>query len=184
VPRPRQTHSGGRTSRGGDVRTTRIDIASVQYDRHHAASENCPRLAFAQSIFQTSLETIDEDARRAKAGESDICRIGDPKHRIQRKLFEIEANRGDVLAEISGLYFEVGRPQYIEQFDRDQVDLPKVRRLRIATRQVPVPDKPSIMRVALDPESRRQNDRELVRLAESMLAVDRDGDYLLPTPSS
>jgi hypothetical protein len=115
------------------------------------------------------------DARRAKAGESDICRIADPKYRIQRKVFEIEANRGDVLAEISGLYFVAGRPQYIEQFDRDQVDLPKVC------------DAPSAgagqnvrMRVALDPKPRRQNDREPIRLAESMLAVDRDGDYRPP----
>ena len=157
-----------------------IDIASVQYDRHHAASENCPRRAFAQSILQTWLETIDEDARRAKPGESDIRRVADPKHRIQRKLLEIEANRGDVLAEISGLYFVAGRPQYVEQFDRHQVDLPEVRRPRIATRQVPVPDKTSVMRVALDPKPRRQNDREPIRLAESMLAVDRDGDYRPP----
>jgi hypothetical protein len=77
----------------------------VQYDRHHAA-ENCPRRAFAQSILRTWLETIDEDARRAKPGQSDIRRVADPKHRIQGKLLEIEASRGDVLAKISGLVRE------------------------------------------------------------------------------
>ena len=98
------------------------------------------------------------------------------KHRAQRKALEVEPNRRDVLAEISGAHVESGRPERIEQFARDQMNLPQVWRLWIAPGQVPVPHEGSRMRIAFDAVSTRQSDGKPRHLAEAMLPVDRNGE--------
>ena len=115
------------------------DFATFRYDRHDAGSKAWSGRAVLQAIFQSGLEAIDEDAGRAEAGEFERRRSAEPKRRAQRKAFEVEPERRDVLAEISGAHFESGRPERIEQFALDQMNLPEVWRLWIAPRQVPVP---------------------------------------------
>jgi hypothetical protein len=151
--------------------------ASFRYDRHNAGPEAGPGRAALQAILQSGLEAIDEDAGRAEAGEFQRRRGAQHKHRSQRKAFEVEPDRRDVLTEISGAHFESGRPERIEQFARDEVDLPEVGRLGIAPCQVSVPHEGSVMRIALDAMAARQSDGKPRSLAEAMLAVDRHGDY-------
>ena len=57
---------------------------------------------------------------------SRVAEVAKPKQRAQRKAFEVEPDRRDVLAEISGAHFKSGCPEGIEQFARDEMDLPEV----------------------------------------------------------
>ena len=155
----------------------RRDVASFGDDRHDAGPEARPGLAALQAIFQAGLEAIDQDAGRAESCEFECRRGAEHKHRAQRKALEVETDRRDVLTEISGAHFESGRPERIEQFARDEVDLPEVGRLGIAPCQVSVPHEGSVMRIALDAMAARQSDGKPRSLAEAMLAVDRHGDY-------
>jgi hypothetical protein len=70
--------------------------------------------AALQSILQSGLEAINEDTGRAQAGELEGRRGAKPEHRSQRKAFEIQADRRDVLAEISGADVEAGPPERVE----------------------------------------------------------------------
>ena len=102
----------------------RRDVASFGDDRHDAGPEARPGLAALQAIFQAGLEAIDQDAGRAESCEFECRRGAEHKHRAQRKALEVETDRRDVLTEISWVHFESGRPERIEQFARDEVDLP------------------------------------------------------------
>jgi hypothetical protein len=51
---------------------------------------------------RSGLEAINEDAGRAQAGELEGRRGAKPEHGPQWEAFEIEPDRRDVLAEISG----------------------------------------------------------------------------------
>jgi len=97
-----------------------------------------------------------------------------------RKTFKVEPDRRDVLAEISGIHFESGRPEHIEQFARDEVDLPQVWRPRLSARQISVPDKLAVVGVPFDPMSRRESDGEAGSLAEPMLGIECYGDHRSP----
>jgi hypothetical protein len=67
-----------------------------------------------QAFLQSGLEAIDQDAGRAKAGEFESRRGAELKDCAQRKAFEVEPDRRDVFAEVSGVHFESGRPERIE----------------------------------------------------------------------
>jgi len=153
------------------------DVASFGDDRHHAGPEAWPGPAALQAIFQSGLEAIDQDAGRAEPGEFERRRGAEMKHRAQRKALEVEPERRDIFAEISGVHFASGSPERIEQFARNEVHLPEVGCLWIPSRQVTVPHKRSVMRVTLDAMAARQCDRWSRRLAEAMLAVDRHSDH-------
>jgi hypothetical protein len=84
------------------------------------------------------------------AGELEGRRGAKPEHRSQRKAFEIQADRRNILAEISRADVEARRPERVEQFVRDEMDLAEVGRFRIAARQVSVPYEGSVMRIAFD----------------------------------
>lgn len=155
----------------------RRDVASFGNDRHDAGPEAWPGRAAFQAFLQSGLEAIDQDAGRAKAGEFERRRAAKLKYRAQRKAFEVEPDRRDVFAEISGVHFESGRPERIEQFARDEVDLPEVGRLWVPPRQITMPHKRSVMRVTFDALAARQCDRWPRRLAEAMLAVNRHSDH-------
>jgi hypothetical protein len=102
------------------------DFASFRYDRHDAGPEAWPGRAPLQAFLQSGLEAIDEDAGRAEAGEFERRRGAEHNHRAKRKAFGVEPDRRDVLAEISGADFEPGLLERIEQFVRDEMDLPEV----------------------------------------------------------
>ena len=130
------TQSGGRVRWGSDGSAARIrspgntsppsDTIAMTPDLKRG-----PCGPALQSILQSGLKAIDEDAGRAQAGKLEGCRGAKPEHCSQRKAFEIEADRRDVLAEISAADVEAGRPERIEQFARDEVHLAKIGRLRI-----------------------------------------------------
>jgi hypothetical protein len=100
--------------------------------------------------------------------------------RVQRQRLEIEPRRRDVFAEIPGTNVEARLSHGIEQFARDEVDLPQVWRLRLSVRQISVPDKLAVVGVPFDPISRRENEREAGSLAEPMLSIERYGDNRSP----
>ena len=79
---------------------------------------------------------------------------------VERQRLEIEPGRRDVFAKIPGTDVEARVSQCIEQFARDEVDLPQVRRPRVSARQISVPDKLAVVGVAFDAKSRRENDGE------------------------
>ena len=137
----------------------RRDFASFRHDRHDAGPEAWPGRAAFQAFLQSGLEAIDEDARRAEAGEFERRRSAKPKQRAQRQAFEIKPDRRDVLAEIAGSDFESGYLERSEQLARNEVDLPEVLRPRIAARQISVPHVSSAMRIAFDAMAARQPDR-------------------------
>ena len=93
---------------------SRRDNASFDYDRHDAGSEAWAGRAAFQEFPQSGLEAIDQDAGRAESGEFERRRGAELKYRAKRKAFEIEPDRRDVLAEISGMHFKSGRPERIE----------------------------------------------------------------------
>ena len=96
--------------------------------------------------------------------------------RVQRQRLQIEPRRRNVFAEIAGTNVEARLSQRIEQFARDEVDLPQVWRPRLSARQMSVPDKLAVVSVAFDPVSRCENDGEAGSLAEPMLGIERYGD--------
>ena len=79
-------------------------------------------------------------------------------------------------AKIPGTDIEARVSQCIEQFARDEADLPQVRRPRVSARQISMPDKLAVVGVAFDAISCRENDGEPWSLAEPVLGVDRYGD--------
>jgi hypothetical protein len=177
-----RSQSGGRARWGGAGTTALIwspgqTSPAFRYDRHDAGPEAWPGRAALQAVLQSGPEAIDEDAGRAEASEFKRRRGAEPKHRAQREACEVEPDRRDVLAEISGADFESGPLERSEQFARDEVDLPEVRRLRIAASQVSVPHVSSAMRIAFDAMAAGQCNRQSRRLAEAMLVVDRHGDH-------
>jgi hypothetical protein len=91
---------------------SRRDFASFRYDRHDAGPKARTGRAALQAILQSGLEAIDEDAGRAETGEFERRRGVELKYRAQRKALEVEPDRRDVLAEISGAHFESGRPEH------------------------------------------------------------------------
>jgi uncharacterized protein len=93
---------------------SRRDNASFDYDRHDAGSEARASRAPFQTFPQSGLEAIDQDAGRAESGEFERRRGAEHKQGAQRKALEVEPDRRDVVAEISGMYFESGRPEGIE----------------------------------------------------------------------
>ena len=93
---------------------SRRDNASFDYDRHDAGSEARASRAPFQTFPQSGLEAIDQDAGRAESGEFERRRGAELQYRAKRKAFEIEPDRRDVLAEISGIYCESRRPERIE----------------------------------------------------------------------
>jgi hypothetical protein len=105
-----------------------------------------------------------------------VRRVSDVELRVQRQRLEFEPGGRDVFAEIPGTNVEARVSQCIEQFARDEVDLPQVWRSRVSARQISVPDKLAVVGVAFDPMSPRENDGELRSLAESMFGIDRYGD--------
>ena len=92
----------------------RRDFASFGHDRHDAGPEAWPGRAALQAFFQPRFEAVYQDARRAEAGEFKRRRGAELQYRTQRKTFEVEPDRRDVLAEISGAHFESERPERIE----------------------------------------------------------------------
>jgi hypothetical protein len=100
--------------------------------------------------------------------------------RVQRQRLEIEPRRRNVFAEIPGTNVEARLSQCIEQFARDEVDLPQVWCPRLSARQISVPDKLAVVGVAFDPISRRENNGEPRSLAEPMLGIERYGDDRSP----
>ena len=96
--------------------------------------------------------------------------------RVQRQRLEFEPGRRDVFAKIPGTDIEARVSQCIEQFARDEVNLPQVRRPRVSARQISVPDKLAVVGVAFDAISCSENDGEPWSLAEPVLGVDRYGD--------
>ena len=138
---------------------SRRDLASFGDDRHDAGSEAWPGRAAIQAFHQSGLEAIDKDAGRAEAGEFERRRSADLKYRAQRKAFEVEADRRDVFTEISGVHFESGRPERIEQFARDEVHLPEVGCLWIPPGEVTVSHERSVMRITFNAIAARQCDR-------------------------
>ena len=100
----------GRRRKDGPDPVPRRDVASIGDDRHDAGSEAWPGRAALQAIFQSGLEAIDQDAGRAEPGEFERRRGSEMKHRAQRKALEVEPERRDIFAEISGVHFESGRP--------------------------------------------------------------------------
>ena len=135
------------------------DVASVGDDRHDAGPEAWRGRAALQAFLQSGLEAIDEDAGRGKAGEFERRRGAEHKHGAKRKAFEVESDRCDVLAEISGADFESGPLERIEQFARDEMDLPEVGCLWIPPREVTVPHERSVMRITFNAMAARQCDR-------------------------
>ena len=93
---------------------SRRDNASFDYDRHDAGSEARASRAPFQTFPQSGLEAIDQDAGRAESGEFERRRGAEHKQGAQRKALEVEPDRRDVVAEISGMYFKSGRPEGIE----------------------------------------------------------------------
>jgi len=96
--------------------------------------------------------------------------------RVQRQRLEFEPGRRDVFAKIPGTDIEARVSLCIEQFARDEVDLPQIRRPRVSARQISVPDKFAVVGVAFDAISCPENDGEPWSLAEPVLGVDRYGD--------
>ena len=90
------------------------DFATFRYDRHDAGPKAWSGRAALQAILQSGLEAIDEDTGRAQTGEFERRRGAEQKHRAQRKAFEVEPDRRDIFAEISGMHFESGSPERIE----------------------------------------------------------------------
>ena len=90
------------------------DVASFGDDRHDAGSEAWTGRATLEAILQSGLDAVDEDAGRAESGEFERRRGAEHKQGAQRKALEVEPDRRDVVAEISGMYFESGRPEGIE----------------------------------------------------------------------
>jgi hypothetical protein len=125
------------------------EFASFRYDRHDAGPEAWPGRVALQAFLQSGLEAVDEEAGRAEAGELERRRGAEHKHRAKRKAFEVEPDRHDVLAEISGADFVPGPLERIEQFVRHEMDLPEVGRLCIAARQVATRKQEEALQAAL-----------------------------------
>jgi hypothetical protein len=104
----------GRRRKEGPDAVPRRHFASSRNDRHDAGPKARSGRAALQPILQSGLEAINEDAGRAQAGELEGRPGAKPEHCTQRETFEIEPDRRDVLAEISGADVEAGLPERIE----------------------------------------------------------------------
>jgi hypothetical protein len=124
--------------------------------------------------FQSQFEAINENAGRAKAGEPNVHRSAHVELCVERQRLEIKPSRRDFRRDPR----LTSKPDFrsIVLFAPDARARPPNRRLRLAARQISVPDKLAVVGIAFDPMSRRENDGEAGSLAEPMLGIDRHGD--------
>jgi hypothetical protein len=109
------------------------------------------------------LEAIDEDTWRSKAGQFHDRRRSELEERSERKLLELQAGSGDVLAELRWSDVETSIREGCEELGRDQVNLPQIQEARLAAGEIAVPDERAGLSVAFDAMAFDQQDPILRR---------------------
>ena len=113
-----------------------------------------------------------EAVELVRAGERSLPQIArdlginDQTLRNWVKRAEVDAGRGDVLAEVSRSDLEPGRPQLVEELGVDQVDLAQVGRVGVLADAGAVLHGGALVGVALDAAPGEQPDAQPRRLAE------------------
>lgn len=107
--------SGGWRYRLNDVANR--NLAAGGDDGHDAGPERQRGRVVDQARLQSGLKAVDQDAGGPKACQANDSRRADPKRRIERQVFQVEAHRRDVLAELTGGDLAVLGPERVEQLD-------------------------------------------------------------------
>lgn len=122
-------------------------------------------------MLQAGPEAINEHAGSPKPGQFHGGSRSQQDPRPQRHLLKVEAVRRDVLSEFSRTDFVAASPECAEQLGRDQVYLAQIRRARLPSGEVSVPNERPSVRIAFDAMSFHQQDLALRHLAETMPAI-------------
>jgi hypothetical protein len=126
-------------------------------------------------LFQAGPEPIDQYAGSSKSGQFHRGGRSEQDSRPERQRLEVEADRRDVLAEVSRTELIAASPQYAEQFGWDQVRLAQIGQAGLPSGQISVPNVRSSVSVAFDAVAFHQQDVALRHLAEPVSAICRHG---------
>src|SRR4029079_13986617 len=156
----------------------RRHVAAREHDAHDArlADKGAVRIAIEHGGHESLLKAIDLDARIAQPGDLDHGAGTDVQPRAGRQRQQVDAARGDVLAELAGRHAEACGAQLLEQFGVDEMNLTQVRAGRVARNPRAMLDGDAGVRVAFDAESGGEADAQARWLAEVVAAIARNSD--------
>jgi hypothetical protein len=133
-----------------------------------------PRRALKNRFDQALLKSLDLDARRAQAGDSDDGRFADMEQRAGRQTQQIQMPRRYVFAEIAGANTKTLGVDLVEQFGLHEMDLAEIRPVGIFLGVINVLHGDAAMRVALNAKALEQRDAGVGLLGEGVGAVSED----------
>ncbi len=147
---------------------TRPDVASGNHNRHHAclAYDAAMPIAAGDGTEQPRLKSLDLDAGIPEPGHLDDRALAESKPSAFRKRKQIDAARGDVLAQVPGMHSESLGRELVEQLSVNEVNLPQVGLQGITRDARAVFDCGAAVRITLDAESGFECDEQLGALAE------------------
>jgi hypothetical protein len=146
----------------------RAHVPAMHDDGHHASphAEGRTRGLGAHPREQPGLIAVDVHARAAQPCELDDRFIADAQPGAGGQCRQVDAARGQVLAQVAGEHPEAFRLEFVEQLAMDQVHLAQVGASGVAALVVAVLHRCAAMRVAFHAQAGQQPDAELRGLAE------------------
>ena len=152
-----------------------MDVPAGPHHPHDARLAHQPASAVARQhrIHQPRLKPVDLHAGIAQPGHLDNGRRADMQPRPLRQAQQIDAARGDVLAQVRRRHPKAALSQLIEQLCLHQVHLPQVRHCRVARHARAVLHRHPHMRIALHAQPLQQPDRQRRLLAEPVRPIPR-----------
>jgi hypothetical protein len=147
---------------------TRAHLTVGRDHRHHTclADQLVVGISIEYGGQQARLPPVELPARVAQPGDLDDRRGAEPKPRTSRQCEQVDASCGDVLADIAGGYSKARTSQLVVQLSVDQVNLAKIRLIRIPGNSRSVLHPLAQMGVPLHSEPGQQPDAPSAGLGE------------------
>src|ERR1700676_1888483 len=157
-------------------RIARSNIALRYHDAHDSGltDQIAVRVLVERRGHQTFLEIVELDTGIAQPGDFDNGACAEIRPRTGRQRQQIDAGRGDVLAELAGRNREALGAQLVEQFGMNQMYLAQIGQRRVLAHARAMLDGLAHVGIAGDTQSPEQTNAKARRLAEVVAGVTTD----------